>query len=168
ELFYPDVLGHADLPGHAALRAPWPETAFLLAGDGRDVEVAVTARLPRVDGAQGRRGRVEMALDGSSIGSFEAGETWQMARLQIPGTRLTSGLHRLTLRWPPPPPVGEKALEAAIRRLEEGIEADLHPVFGEIFALRARPLGDHEMGRQSAATSPTSNPANLRPRSGGT
>ena len=140
ERFYPDVLGHADLPGRATLRAPWPETSFLLAGDGRDVEIALTARLPRVDGAHDRRGRVEIALDGSPVGSFAAREVWDRVKLQIPGERLAGGLHRLTLRWPPPPPVGEKALEAAIRRLEDGIEADLHPVFGEVFALRARPL----------------------------
>jgi hypothetical protein len=140
ERFYPDVLGHADLPGRSTLRAPWPETTFLLAGDGRDVEVAVTARLPRVAGAPGRKGRIEVALDSRPVGVFEAGEAWDRARLRIPGEQLAAGLHRLTLRWPPPPPAAEKALEAAIGRLEEGIEADLHPVFGEVFALRARPL----------------------------
>ncbi len=139
ERFYPDVLGHADLPGRATLRAPWPETAFLLAGEGRDVEVAVTVRLQRTDGAPGRRGRVEVTLDGRPVGSFEAGEAWERTPVRISGELLARGLHRLTLRWPPPPPAGEKALEAAIRRLEEGIEADLHPVFGEVFALRARP-----------------------------
>jgi hypothetical protein len=37
-----------------------------------------------------------------------------------------------------PPPVGEQALDAARRRLAQGIEADLHPVFGEVFSLRVR------------------------------
>jgi hypothetical protein len=139
--FYPDVLEHADLPGRATLRAPWPDTTFLLGGDGRDVELQATARLPAVAGAPGRKGRVEVLLDGAPVGSFGAGEPWQRTDLVLPGARLGPGLHRLTLRWPPPPPVGEAALESAIRRLEEGIEADLHPVFGEVAALRARPAG---------------------------
>jgi len=36
-------------------------------------------------------------------------------------------------------PRGEEALQRAAERLELGIAADLHPVFGEVFSLIARP-----------------------------
>jgi len=33
-----------------------------------------------------------------------------------------------------------------IRRLENGVEADLHPVFGEVFSLIARTVGEAARG----------------------
>ena len=45
----------------------------------------------------------------------------------------------LALHWPMPAASGEAALEAAADQLDLGLEADLHPVFGELFELWARP-----------------------------
>ncbi len=51
-------------------------------------------------------------------------------------------INRVTLRWPALPAHGDQALENAIRRLENGVEADLHPVFGEVFSLVATKKDD--------------------------
>jgi len=45
----------------------------------------------------------------------------------------------LTLLWPDLPPVDGDPLAAVIERLESGLTADLHPVFGEVFSLRIVP-----------------------------
>ncbi|HET9229043.1 MAG TPA: hypothetical protein VFR31_20365 [Thermoanaerobaculia bacterium] len=52
---------------------------------------------------------------------------------------LKQGLNRLTLRWPDPLPAGEDPFKMVIDRLDLGLEADLHPVFGEVFTLLANP-----------------------------
>jgi hypothetical protein len=140
ERFYPEVMAFADLPERATLRCPWPETGFdLVVASPGGLEVDLTLRLPAVAGAPGRRGRVAVALDGAPVGEVAAAAGWSRHRLAVPAGALGRGLHRLTLRWPLPPPVGEEALASAVRRLELGREADLHPVFGEVFSLRVSP-----------------------------
>ncbi len=140
ERFFPEAIAPAGLPGRATLRAPWPETGFaLVVGGGADLELEATVRLPAIEGAPGeRRGEVKLLLDGEPIGSFSAGEAWTRHRLHPPAGRLTAGLHRLAIAWPPLPPWGDAARAAILRRLQEGIEADLHPVFGETASLRVR------------------------------
>jgi hypothetical protein len=71
---------------------------------------------------------------------IEVTERWSRTSLRIGRDRLHPGLNRLTLRWPPADEDGEAALHAAVERLERGIAADLHPVFGEVFSLVARLL----------------------------
>jgi hypothetical protein len=130
ERFYPDVMTFEDLAAPAYLRCPWPETSFCLLTQGdRDLDVELTVRLP------GGEGRVAVAVNGREIGSFAAGERWTRAHLRIPRPALRTGLNRLTLRWPAPPPLGGDPFAAAIERLELGLAADLHPVFGEVFSL---------------------------------
>lgn len=142
ERFYPEVMSFADLPGWGLLRCPWPRTSFcLVTGGGADLEAEVVLRLPALAGAGERRGRVEVAVNGLQAAALDAGERWSRHRLRLPRAALRRGLNRLSCGWPLPPPVGDAALEAARRRLELGREADLHPVFGEIFSLRVRRAG---------------------------
>lgn len=139
---YPEAIDVREASGRAALRCPWPETSFWLplaepeaAGH---VTLRLTARLPPIPGAEGcRRGRAEVRIDGEPTAPVVLGERWSRCTVRLPVGRLRPGLHRVTVAWPMPPPVGEAALEGARRRLERGIEADLHPIFGEVFALRA-------------------------------
>lgn len=127
--FYPEAMGHADLNGRAYYRSPWPSSSFLLPGEGAR-EVRATLRLP------GRSGRVRVELNGRACGEIAATERWSRAELSLPGEGFRAGFNRLTLRWPPLAQDGNEALETALCRLEAGLEADLHPVFGEVFSLR--------------------------------
>jgi hypothetical protein len=132
ERFYPEVMSFEDLPRRGTLRSPWPEMSFCLVCDGTtDVELEPTLRLPAP-------GEVRVAVNGTEAGAFEVGNRWTRASLRIPRGLLRPGLNRLTLRWPAPPFAGEDPLRAAVERLDLGIAADLHPVFGEVFSLRAR------------------------------
>jgi hypothetical protein len=136
ERFYPEVMDFEDLAQRATYRSPWPVSSFCLIWDGeQDLELGLTARLAQ-------RGQVILAIGGEEIGRAEIGETWTRATLRIDRDVLRRGLNRLTLRWPAPPSAGEAALQAAIGKLELGLVADLHPVFGEVFALVARPLAE--------------------------
>jgi hypothetical protein len=141
ERFFPDVMSFDDLPPRGYLRSPWPESSFCLIGDGEsDLEIEATVRLPPLPGGAARRtGEVVLALDGKPYASFEATERWTRSPVHIEAAALHRGLHRLTLRWPMPPPVedGNGPLRAAIERLEIGVSADLHPVFGEVYSLVA-------------------------------
>jgi hypothetical protein len=137
ERFYPEVMRFADLSERAMFRSPWPESSFCLVCDGeREVEIEPTLRLPTPAGA--RTGRVGIAINGEEIGGMDATERWSRRLLTIGRRLLRPGLNRLTLRWPAPEADGEAALRAAAERLERGLAADLHPVFGEVFSLIAR------------------------------
>lgn len=136
ERFYPEVMDLEDLPRGGTYRSPWPVSSFCLIADGtRDVDLELTARLP-----EGGRGEVEAAVNGGRVGAFPAGERWTKGSLRVPAAALRPGLNRLTLRWPDPPPVEGDPFRAVRERLELGLEADLHPVFGEVFSLVRTPV----------------------------
>ena len=134
ERFFPDVLRFEDIAERATLRSPWPETSFcLVVDDPREVELELTARAPARNA-----GTVEVFLDGRPTGTLTVGERWTKSRLRLAVP--SEGLHRLTLRWPElPVSGGADPLVAAIERLELGLPADLHPVFGEVWSLVATP-----------------------------
>jgi hypothetical protein len=135
--FYPELIGERDAALRAHHRAPWPESAFVLVTDAmRGVALELTARLLEPGGA--RRGTVRVTVNGGAAGELEIASRWTKGTVAVPTRLLRPGVNRVALAWPPPPPGGERALEAAIRRLEEGLEADLHPVFGEVWSLLAR------------------------------
>jgi len=142
ERFYPDAMEFENLTGRAFLRAPWPETRFCLPALGdRPVEVEILARLPVVPGAEGARsGDLEVILNGKPVERWPVAETWNRHRIRLHRDWLKRGINLLMLRWPLPPPIGHLALEAAMRRLDQGVEADLHPVFGELFSVRVETL----------------------------
>jgi hypothetical protein len=142
ERFYPEVMRLDDLTAPAFLRCPWPETSFALLTEGdRDLALELTLRLPPPPGAAERTGEVRVTVNGQEIGPVPATARWSRSALRISRTALARGLNRLTLFWPDLPPVDGDPLAAAIERLEAGLSADLHPVFGEVFSLRAVPLG---------------------------
>ncbi len=138
--FYPEAMAAGNPDGRATLRSPWPRTGFhLLAGASGPLRLELTARLPPIPGAEGhRRGRATLYAGGRRLGEVTLDEGWRRSEIRVPAGCLTPGLQRIDVAWPELPPVGEMALEAARGRLERGLEADLHPVFGEIFALRER------------------------------
>ncbi len=139
ERFYPEAMAPRGQTGRATHRSPWPETSFCLIADTEsDVTLDLTLRLPAIEGApHPRRGEVAIRANGRDVASLAAAESWTRASLRIPRGDLRRGLNRLTLVWPPLPPAGDAALESLVSRLEIGVEADLHPVFGEVFSLVA-------------------------------
>ncbi|HEY2295934.1 MAG TPA: tetratricopeptide repeat protein [Thermoanaerobaculia bacterium] len=132
ERFYPEVMDFADLTRRATLRSPWPETSFCLICEGdRDAEIEATLRLPVA-------GSIGIAVDDRDLGALEATERWTKTAFRIDRKNLRRGLNRLILRWPLPAVDGEGALAAAADRLELGVAADMHPVFGEVFSVVSR------------------------------
>lgn len=147
ERFYPDVMSFEDLPRPATLRSPWPETAFcLICGGGDDVTLEITARLPQPPSptpgepaAARRRGTLRVLVNGSPAGSLPLREAWSRPVIRLPRHLLRRGRNHLSLHWPAPATPGDAAVAAALARLDEGIAADLHPVFGELYSVVARP-----------------------------
>jgi hypothetical protein len=136
ERFFPEVMRFEDLAERATFRSPWPASSFCLICDGeKDVQIEPTLRLPAVNGS--RAGKVGLEINGVAIGEMDVADRWRRARLGIGRELLRPGLNRLTLRWPAPEEDGAAALQAAVKRLEQGVAADLHPVFGEVFSLIA-------------------------------
>jgi len=137
--FYPECLPNRDLPGRSTLRSPWPVSTFShLSGGEAPAELTITLRLPPIEGAPGRRqGRVGLTVNGHQAGTVMVGESWSRHRLTVSPELLRRGLNRLELHWPELPPWGDAARATIRRRLEHGLAADLHPVFGEIAALRS-------------------------------
>jgi hypothetical protein len=139
--FYPEVMRFEDLSERGTFRSPWPESSFCLICDAAyDVELELTARLPAPVGGKDRRGRIGVEVNGREVGIIPSGERWIRTLLRVDRESLQAGLNRLSLRWPLPDENGETVVAAAIERLELGIPADLHPVFGELFSLIARLL----------------------------
>ena len=140
ERFYPEVMRLDDRTAPAYLRCPWPEISFALLTEGdQDLAIDLTLRLPPPPSPETaeRTGDVAVTVNGQEIGSVPATARWSRSALRIPVEVLVSGLNRLTLLWPNLPPVDGGPLAAIIERLETGLAADLHPVFGEVFSLRA-------------------------------
>ena len=67
------------------------------------------------------------------------GPRWGKQGLQLHRRVLKEGINKVSLHGPMPSMTGEAALAMAIARLERGLEADVHPLFGDIFALGAQP-----------------------------
>jgi hypothetical protein len=131
ERFFPEVMRFEDLAERATVRSPWPAISFCLICDGeQDVQIEPTLRLPAI-------GRVGVEINGVEAGGMDAMDRWSRETLRIGRERLVFGLNRLTLRWPMPDEEGDAALREATKRLEQGLAADLHPVFGEVFSLLA-------------------------------
>lgn len=127
----------------AAQRAAQPASSFCLVASAElDLELSICARLPELEGAGPRRGTVSIEVNGVPIGDFACDQDWSSATQRVGAQALRPGLNKLTLRWPPPPPAGDAALRCAIDRLERGLGADLHPIFGEVFSLIARRRSD--------------------------
>lgn len=144
EQFFSDLLDHEDLPRRAFLRSPWPETSFALISPGdADLEIQAVLRCP---GAHAAGAAVRVGYRGDrgavALGDMAVGRTWSRATLLVPAHSLGPGLGRLVLAWPPLQTGGESPMARALDRLRLGLEADLHPVFGEISSLRVRTVPD--------------------------
>ena len=141
---YPEVMSLETRHRRGTFRSLWPVSTFtLIARGGTGLELDLCARLPAVEGASdgaAGSGPVALKIDGEPFAEVSLVPRW---RRQVSTGRVPAGkgvLHRLSLEWPMPRQEGDAALARVVERLESGIEADLHPVFGEVWSLRARAL----------------------------
>jgi hypothetical protein len=86
-----------------------------------------------------RRGILRLFVNGSPAGTLPLRESWSRPVVRLPRHLLRPGRNRLTLLWPAPATPGDVAVAAALARLDEGIAADFHPVFGELYSVVASP-----------------------------
>ncbi len=139
ERFYPEVIASQDPPPAAFYRSAWPTSSFaLLSRQGRDLKLEITARLPTIDPDNPPSGLpVRVLVNGAPAAGFSSCGQWQKTNLNLPAKLLAPGLNQLTLLWPFPQSTGEAALTNAAHRLQRGLPADIHPVFGEVAELLA-------------------------------
>lgn len=137
ERFYPEVMSDSNYQKKAFFRAAWPESSFALVGRFEEVlQLEVVFRLPHIPGWKGKRkGSVSIKFNQETVRCVQLGEQWKKATFSIRRPPPAMAIHQITLVWPPPPACGEEAINGAIARLAQGMEADLHPVFGEVFSL---------------------------------
>ncbi len=134
EQCFSDIMTFDDLTERAFHRSPWPITCFALISKSA-AELEITLRLPYNDGD-----RVEFCVGQRQVGSVSASSTWSTHRLTVSSEVLTSALNRFSIRWPMPSMDGDVAMAQMLERLDLGVDADPHPIFGEIASLKARLL----------------------------
>ncbi|MDY7093034.1 MAG: hypothetical protein SX243_08695 [Acidobacteriota bacterium] len=144
ERFLPDAMELDDLDAQGLYRASWPRSRFGWVGGGDAGGTGarrcqITARLPAVLG-EPREGEIQVFLGEQPIARLQAGPRWRSWAVELPAAMIRSGINQLTVRWPEMPPLSagnlhQDPLAWVARELEEGKEADLHPVFGEIYRL---------------------------------
>lgn len=119
----------------ALLRARWPCSHFCFVSEAcRVLRLQVTARLPLLRGE--RAADLELLVNGNQLGRMRLETRWTQGVFDLPVDLLVAGYNKLTLEWPPLPAEGDIALQTIVERLETGIPVDLHPLFGELYALR--------------------------------
>ena len=119
---------------HAAplYRAPWPESRFALLTDG-----GTPLRLELVARSQ-IAATVEIVVNEVSQGALDLTTRWgRLAAVVDPGA-LTRGVNHIRLAWGGINMEDGAAIAEAERRLAMGIDADLFPIFGEVYGLTAR------------------------------
>ncbi len=134
EQFFPDLLRHGD---RAYYRAPWPRTDFCLIAElPQDIELTLAARVPK--GNRAEPNEIKIAVNREPVATVTLSEGWNRITTCIDASSVASGVNRLSIEWPLPRCSGEAQLESAVNQLKQGREADIHPIFGEIYSLVAR------------------------------
>lgn len=126
-------------PPPSIFRALWPDSVFYLVTDGsQDLRLKLSLRLPSSRATESV-GSVELSLNDSPVGHVPVTGAWEEHELKLERSGLRRGLNRVRLSWPGLGNVGDQALQTVVHRLRQGVPADLYPVFGEVFSLRAEP-----------------------------
>jgi hypothetical protein len=99
----------------------------------RSVRLRLTCRLPK---SASSRHRVALSMNGILQAELEVGTDWETWEMEIPSAVSTDGANWLSLQWPTPSFPGAMSLDFT-SAATDGVEPDLYPVFGEIFAFAA-------------------------------
>ena len=132
--FFADLLS----PGERAYyRAPWPRTDFcLIVENPCDIELVLCARIPSNNHPSASEIRLEINRD--PIATVALTEGWNRVVVGLDAASVAGGVNRLSIQWPLPICPGDFQLELAINELKQGCQADIHPIFGEIYSLIAK------------------------------
>lgn len=134
--FFPEVMPFEGLTKIAYHRSPWPFSQFcLVANDNRPIRLTITARIP---GASGDSYPLAICLNGKSVAAIAFTGSWSKRILNLQKKSLNRGLNLITVCWPVLPAANHFSINRTIKRLEQGLDANLFPIFGEIFSLSAQ------------------------------
>lgn len=110
------------------------EFSFLVARPSRSVVVEIVARLP----AQGHQSaRILVELNNVIVAELLLGTRWSRTVAELPRAFLKQ-LNSLVFIWPLPEHDGDQALREISRRLEQGLPAEIYPLFGELYSIKLR------------------------------
>jgi len=113
-------------------RSKWPVSHFCVVCDRPvSIRLQLTLRVPEP------AGEIVLEMNGQLVARLAAAKGWTRCTAFAPPVHVRRGFNRLTLRWPPLTADGSAVILDVIDRLELGLAADLHPVFGEIARFRA-------------------------------
>jgi hypothetical protein len=125
--------------GYGLYQAFWPSSDFCFVSDSnRDVQLHLTARLPAVVNERRKNAKGHVSVNGHHAGTFRIGHRWNCQALTVAPGSLRTGINKLTIHWPDLGPEGDAAKIQILERLEQGVPANLQPVFGELHSLVAR------------------------------
>ncbi|RZA17572.1 MAG: hypothetical protein EOP10_22520 [Proteobacteria bacterium] len=118
--------------GSPIYRALWPKSQFSFLDTG-----ASELNLEFVFRSLPAGRSVNLRLNGSELSAAKS-ETakWQTVKIKLPQAKLKRGLNSLEVEWPAFTADTSQLLNEAKSQFEKGSEAEIFPVFGEIFALR--------------------------------
>ncbi len=118
--------------GSPIYRALWPKSQFSFLDTG-----ASELKLEFVFRSLPAGRSVNIRLNGSELQATKSETSkWQTVKLKMPQAKLKRGLNSLEVEWPAFTADTSHLLSDAKSQMEKGSEAEIFPVFGEIFALR--------------------------------
>jgi hypothetical protein len=118
--------------GSPFYRAAWPDSHFDFLCDGtHDLALDVVARSMSA-------GPTFVEVNEHRVGALALSTRWTRSSTSFGDRALRHGLNRITLRWPQLAVDEERAIDSARRRFGVGADADLFPVFGEVYSLVLR------------------------------
>jgi hypothetical protein len=134
--FFPEIIPTPDMTGWGIYRAAWPESkfCFVMAGSA-DLTLDVSARSGKYTKPEST---AALFVNDKQVGEFLVGTSWLRHEIVVGGRFIHRGLNKLAIQWPYPVVKKEEVWGEIIGRLEQGLEAAIHPVFGEFERLHLR------------------------------
>ena len=119
---------------HAAplYRAPWPESRFALLTDGETplrLDLVARSRIAAT---------VQIVVNEAPQAVLQLDARWRRLAVEVAPAVLARGVNHIRLAWGGINMEDGAAVAEAERRLAMGIDADLFPIFGEVYGLTAR------------------------------
>ena len=125
--------------GYGVYQAFWPASHFCFVSDSsRDAQLNVTARVPAMARASTEAVHATVSVNGHHAGTLRIGHGWTCHALNVGRESLRIGANKVSIHWPRLGANGDAVMNQIRERLEQGVPANLHPVFGELQSLVAR------------------------------
>lgn len=125
--------------GYGVYQAFWPASHFCFVSDStRDAHLNITARAPAMAGASTGAVNATVSVNGHLTATLPVAHSWRCHAFNVARESLRIGTNKLTVQWPNLSADGDAATRQIRERLEQGVPANLHPVFGELQSLVAR------------------------------